>query len=67
MIAMIAFFVVITGLVIIKDWLFYKHRGRVQPDDPSDENPPVITGPSDALSQRLVDLCSKEKSKGPEK
>lgn len=43
------------------DWLLYKGRGRVQPDDPN-ENSPVITGPADALAQRLIDLIKVKKN-----
>jgi len=47
-------------MLILKDWLVYKHRGRARPDDPNDENPPVVTGPEDALAQRLIDLSKKD-------
>lgn len=60
---LIAGIIVIIGLEILRDWLIYKHRGKVQPDDPKDENPPVITGPSDAHAQKLIDQYNKEKSK----
>jgi len=52
--------VVVIGMLILKDWLVYKHRGRARPDDPNDENPPVVTGPEDALAQRLIDLSKKD-------
>lgn len=55
--------VFITGLLISRDWLIYKHRGQAQPDDPTDPNPPVVTGPEDARAQRLLDLSRKKSSK----
>ena len=54
-------FAAIIGLQLVRDRLIYKHRGRAQPDDPKDENSPVITGPEDALAQRLADLYKKER------
>ena len=48
MLTFIIVFLVLTGLAIMKDWLIYKHRGRARPDNPNEENPPVITGPEDA-------------------
>lgn len=51
------------GLQIAQDWLVYKMRGRAQPDDPQDENPPVITGPQDARAQRYLDIFSRPTSK----
>jgi hypothetical protein len=54
--------IVVVGLSIVQDWLVYKHRGRSQPDDARDPNPPVITGPQDAGAQRTLDLSHQEKS-----
>ena len=52
--------VVVLGLGILKDWLTYKQRGRTQPDNPKDENPPVVTGPQDASAQRVLDLFKED-------
>jgi hypothetical protein len=52
----------VTWLVILKDYLFYKHKGRAFPDEPSDENPLVVTGQEDARAQRLADLYMKDHS-----
>ena len=51
----------VLGLLVIKDFLFYKHRGYVQPDHPNDENYPVITGRGDAVSQRIIDQSQRRK------
>ena len=53
-------FMLLISLLIIRDWYSYKLRGRVSPDDPEDENPPVITGPGDAHAQRLIDLYKQD-------
>jgi len=42
-------------LQLILDWLIYKNRGHVQPDDPNDEDYPIITGPGDARIQQQID------------
>lgn len=57
----------IVGMVIARDWLIYKHRGRAQPDDPQDQNPPIVTGPEDARAQRLMDLYQQKKSDSQKK
>ena len=51
----------VLGLLVIKDFLFYKSRGYVQPDHPKDENYPVITGPGDAMSQKIIDQSQRRK------
>jgi hypothetical protein len=67
MIFVITMLVILTGLSILQDWFIYKFRGRVQPDDPADENPPIITGPEDAGAQRLIELYVKKQKDKPEK
>lgn len=48
------------GMILCSDWLFYKLRGRAQPDS-EDPNSLVITNGEDATAQRLVDLGKREK------
>lgn len=55
-------FAVTIFLLLLQDWLVLENRGRVQPDNADDTNPPVITGPEDASAQRLADLYTKKKS-----
>jgi len=57
MLYLIIGFLVIVALHIVKDWLVYKHRGRVQPDGPDSK---VITGPEDATAQRQIDRTKKK-------
>ena len=51
----------VLGMLLVKDFLFYKGRGHVQPDNPHDENYPVITGPGDAMSQKIIDQSKRRK------
>lgn len=58
----ILIFILFCGLLvlgsILKDWLIYKHHGRAKPNHPDETNPPVITGPADAIAQRQIDRCN---------
>lgn len=63
MISLWVVFAVIIGLDLWFDSMLYRHRGAAQPDDPSDKNPPVITGRDDARAQRLIDLINKKQSR----
>lgn len=65
MLYFIGFALGVVILQLVKDWIIYKHRGRAKLDDPNQDNPPVVTGPQDALAQRLIDLSKKEKRKLP--
>lgn len=45
---------------VVRDWLYYKHRGFVQPDHLDQENYPLINGPGDACAQKIIDQGSKK-------
>ncbi len=59
MIFIIIYAVIILFLLVLafvrKDLNSYNHIGSAQPDDPNQENYPIIKGPQDALSQRIID------------
>lgn len=50
-------FIVTTLFVVfmtfLSDWLLYKYRGSAKKDH---NNSPIVTGPADAMSQRIIDL-----------
>ncbi len=55
--------IIVLALLITHDWLLYRLRGKAEPDSPDQENPPVITGAQDAMSQWQVDLSKKNNQK----
>ncbi len=48
---------------VVRDWLFYKHRGFAQPDHPDQENYPLINNPSDAHAQKIIDEALHQKDR----
>jgi hypothetical protein len=60
---LLAGFSILLLALIAKDWLLYKGRGRVQPDNPNEPDGPIITGPGDAINQRIIDGINRPKNK----
>jgi len=57
-------FIVLFALAAMKlDLMIWSHRGHAQPDNPDDENPPVITGSTDAVSHLQIDRTKKKEKK----
>lgn len=49
------YFPAIVFLNILLAWAIYNAQSSAQPDNPDDENYPIVRGPQDAWSQRIID------------
>ena len=47
----------------VMDFFRFKHRGYAQPDDPDRDDGLIITGPSDAMAQKIIDQATSRKKK----
>lgn len=57
-------FLVLIALASIKlDLMIRQHRGHAQPDNPDQDNPPVITGSTDAMAHLQIDRTKSSKKK----
>lgn len=55
--------IVITGFILLQDWLIYKNRGHAQPNNSDKTNFPIITNSEDAHAQKLADFYKKDEKK----
>ncbi len=69
---MVEVFLIVSAILLLLgggmlfDWLMFKGCGHAQPDEPDQEDYPVITGSADAHAVRQVDLALKSEENSKE-